>query len=57
MKTKPTKPAATVAVTFRLPEAERRILERYCGESQRTKTDVLRELIRALDLKHHAARS
>jgi molybdopterin-binding protein len=36
-------------VTFQLPEAERQLLERFCGQVQRSKTDVLRELVRTLD--------
>jgi molybdopterin-binding protein len=36
-------------VTFQLPEAERQLLERYCEQTQRSKTDVLRELVRTLD--------
>ncbi len=35
-------------VTFQLPEAERQLLEQYCQESMRGKTDVLRELVRTL---------
>jgi molybdopterin-binding protein len=36
-------------ITFQLPEAERQLLERYCERMQRSKTDVLRELVRTLD--------
>jgi molybdopterin-binding protein len=36
-------------VTFQLPEAERQLLERFCEQTQRSKTDVLRELVRTLD--------
>ncbi len=36
-------------ITFQLPEAERQFLERYCEQTQRSKTDVLRELVRTLD--------
>lgn len=36
-------------ITFQLPEAERHLLERYCEQTQRSKTDVLRELVRTLN--------
>jgi molybdopterin-binding protein len=36
-------------ITFQLPEAERQLLEVYCERMQRSKTDVLRELVRGLD--------
>jgi hypothetical protein len=36
-------------VTFRLPESEFRLLTRHAAETQRTKTDVLREFIRGLE--------
>jgi len=36
-------------ITFQLPEAERQRLEAYCEQTQRSKTDVLRELVRTLD--------
>ncbi len=36
-------------ITFQLPEAERQLLESYCKRMQRSKTDVLRELVRTLD--------
>jgi molybdopterin-binding protein len=35
-------------ITFQLPEAERQLLESYCDRTQRSKTDVLRELVRSL---------
>ena len=38
-------------VTFRLPEHEFRLLTRRAAETQRTKTDVLREFIRSLELR------
>jgi len=38
-------------VTFQLPEAERQLLEGFCERMQRSKTDVLRELVRTLDRK------
>jgi molybdopterin-binding protein len=36
-------------ITFQLPETERQLLEGYCERMQRSKTDVLRELVRGLD--------
>ncbi len=36
---------------FRLPEQELKILETYCSITHRSKTDVLRELIRGLKRK------
>jgi len=36
---------------FRIEELEMQILEDYCNSVGRTKTDVLRELIRGLKLK------
>ena len=36
-------------ITFQLPEAERQLLAGYCDRMQRSKTDVLRELVRGLD--------
>lgn len=38
-------------ITFQLPEAERQMLERHCEQTQRSKTDVLRQLVRTLDQK------
>lgn len=35
-------------ITFQSSEEERRILEQYCQQSQRSKTDILRELLRNL---------
>jgi molybdopterin-binding protein len=35
-------------ITFQLPEVERQLLEIYCERIQRSKTDVLRELVRTL---------
>jgi hypothetical protein len=35
-------------ITFQASNEERTLLERYCRETQRTKTEVLRELIRSL---------
>lgn len=36
-------------ITFQLPEAERQLLESYCDRTHRSKTDVLRELVRTLE--------
>jgi molybdopterin-binding protein len=36
-------------ITFQLSEAERQLLESYCERMQRSKTNVLRELVRTLD--------
>lgn len=36
-------------ITFKSSETERQILDRYCQQFQRTKTEVLRELLRNLD--------
>jgi len=36
---------------FRIEEFELEILEGYCNAAGRTKTDVLRELIRSLNIK------
>jgi len=35
-------------ITFKVSELEMRAIETYCTQTQRTKTDVLRELIRKL---------
>ena len=35
-------------ITFQSSEEERQILEQYCQQSQRTKTEILRELVRSL---------
>lgn len=35
-------------ITFQSSHEEREILERYCQQSQRTKTEILRELVRSL---------
>ncbi|BAY11343.1 TOBE domain-containing protein [Calothrix sp. NIES-2098] len=35
-------------VTFQTSEEERKILEEFCNQSQRTKTEILRELVRGL---------
>jgi molybdopterin-binding protein len=36
-------------ITFQSSEEERKILEEYCQQSQRTKTEILRELLRSLN--------
>ena len=36
-------------ITFQLPEAERQLLESYCDRTHRSKTNVLRELVRGLN--------
>ncbi len=36
-------------VTFQTSEEERKILEEFCEHSQRTKTEILRELVRSLN--------
>jgi molybdopterin-binding protein len=36
-------------ITFQSSEEERQILEHYCKQSQRTKTEILRELVRSLE--------
>ncbi len=36
-------------ITFQSSEEERQILEEYCKQSQRTKTEILRELVRTLN--------
>ncbi|QLE54842.1 molybdopterin-binding protein [Nostoc sp. TCL26-01] len=35
-------------ITFQTSEEERKILEEFCQQSQRTKTEILRELVRGL---------
>jgi molybdopterin-binding protein len=42
-------------VTFQTSEEERKILEEFCDQSQRTKTEILRELVRGLN--QHSAPS
>ena len=43
-------------ITFQSSETERQILEQHCQQSQRTKTEILRELVRSLTQKSsHAA--
>lgn len=44
-------------VTFQISEEERKILEEFCENSQRTKTEILRELIRGLNKYSSASTS
>ena len=39
-------------ITFKTSDLEMEALESYCQQTQRTKTDVLRELIRKLETYH-----
>jgi molybdopterin-binding protein len=41
-------------ITFQSSEAERQLLEQHCHQVQRTKTEVLRELLRSLEPSHSA---
>ncbi|MBU7583493.1 MAG: molybdopterin-binding protein [Nostoc sp. TH1S01] len=43
-------------ITFQTSEEERKILEEFCQDSQRTKTEILRELVRGLN-KHQGSRA
>ncbi|HEY9672890.1 MAG TPA: molybdopterin-binding protein, partial [Waterburya sp.] len=36
-------------ITFQSSQEEQKILEQYCQQSQRTKTEILRELVRSLN--------
>jgi hypothetical protein len=38
-------------ITFQLSDEEFKLLEAYCNEVERGKTEILRELIRSLELK------
>lgn len=42
-------------VTFQTSEEERKILEEFCNQSQRTKTEILRELVRGLSQSSSSA--
>ncbi|HEY9831785.1 MAG TPA: molybdopterin-binding protein [Stenomitos sp.] len=44
-------------ITFQSSEEERQILEQYCQQSQRTKTEILRELVRNLNQQSPSAQS
>ena len=41
-------------ITFQTSEEERKLLEEFCQQSQRTKTEILRELVRGLNKQHTA---
>lgn len=42
-------------ITFKVSELEMKAIEDYCLQTQRTKTDVLRELIRRLPTYSNSA--
>lgn len=44
-------------ITFQTSEEERQILEQYCQQYQRTKTEILRELVRSLNQKLASAQN
>jgi molybdopterin-binding protein len=44
-------------ITFQTSEEERKILEEFCQQSQRTKTEILRELVRGLNQPPPAQKS
>jgi molybdopterin-binding protein len=44
-------------ITFQTSEEERKILEEFCQQSQRTKTEILRELVRGLNQPAPTAKS
>lgn len=44
-------------ITFQSSEEERQILEQHCQQSQRTKTEVLRELVRNLHQSYSSYQS
>ncbi|WP_353930704.1 molybdopterin-binding protein [Okeanomitos corallinicola TIOX110] len=44
-------------VTFQTSEEERKILEEFCQHSQRTKTEILRELVRGLHKQSEQTKS
>ncbi len=37
-------------LTIQFSQEEKRILEEYCDKMQRTKTDVIREMVRSLQI-------
>lgn len=41
-------------ITFQSSQEERKILEEYCQQSQRSKTEILRELVRSLEQQSQA---
>ena len=44
-------------ITFKVSELEMKAIEDYCHQTQRTKTDVLRELIRRLPTYSNSSNS
>ena len=44
-------------ITFQTSEEERKILQEFCNQSQRTKTEILRELVRSLNQHSSSAQS
>ncbi len=44
-------------ITFQTSEEERKILEEFCQQSQRTKTEILRELVRSLNKESSSSTS
>jgi molybdopterin-binding protein len=44
-------------ITFQTSEEERKLLEEFCQQSQRTKTEILRELVRGLNKQQTAPTS
>jgi hypothetical protein len=47
--------AEIATITFRLPKAEKGIIETYCSATGRNQTDVLREFIRSLESRPERA--
>jgi hypothetical protein len=45
---------STYNLNVRIPENEKEILEKYCEKTSRSKTEVIRELIRSLEPRHAA---
>jgi predicted DNA-binding protein len=41
-------------ISIRLPEQELKVLEKYCEDTKRTKTEVIRTFIRSLKKKVHS---
>ncbi|QSJ18832.1 molybdopterin-binding protein [Nostoc sp. UHCC 0702] len=44
-------------ITFQTSEEERKLLDEFCQQSQRTKTEILRELVRGLNKQQTAPTS
>jgi len=42
-------------ITFQASAEERRVLDDYCQRHQRSKTDILRELVRGLEEQNHGS--